>query len=104
MTAQTCSVQDVWYYMFAVRDPKQNEHKTLTETMRPKKILAIETTELPILVADVVKTSVHLFHVKGNQYFLDSTTKKLYTVVDGRPGSLYGIWDAESKTIQVLDG
>ena len=106
MTARTCSLRDVWFTMFAVspKGPKQVEQKHNAETMPPKKILAVETRELPILVADVVKTTVHLLHIADTQYFLDSVTKKLYTVVDGRPGSLYGVWDAETKTIQEVDG
>lgn len=105
MSIKTVPIQDVWYYMFA-QDPKRLLRSTpKVKRMPPKRVsvkktLAVETTDLPIAVSEVVRISVHLFHFNNTSYFIESQTNKLYNVVDGRPGSLVGIWNPESQTIQ----
>lgn len=64
------------------------------------KVEALESTELPILVSEVIRSSVHTLYIKGVKYFLDSKQKIVYTSLDNRPGEVYGSWDPETRTIQ----
>jgi hypothetical protein len=64
-----------------------------------KKAMAIESMDLPEIVESVVKIRVHKLVLEDQVYFLDSSTQKVYTVVEGRPGQLCGTWDPETRFI-----
>jgi hypothetical protein len=68
----------------------------ISATVKP---LAIESTEIPILVNEVQKRSVRKLHVGDTCYFLDAKTQEVFSVVDGKPGSLLGVWNPEERCV-----
>jgi len=78
------------------RKPKQNE---IVIPKSSKKIAAVESTDLPETVLSVVRIRVHRLIINDQPYFLDSSTNKLYAVVDGRPGELCGRWNPETHSM-----
>jgi hypothetical protein len=79
--------------------PKANPNPIVIPSA-PVATLAVETMQSPLQVSDVNQYSVHTFNVQGTEYFVDKVTKKLFEKVNGYPGKLVGIWNAESKQIQ----
>jgi hypothetical protein len=94
-----------------MKDPKPTEKKkpgpkpkgkplVIPPVVSPVRIGAIESTEIPIVPSDVQKIHVRKLYLGDASYFLNPKTKQLYAVVDGKPGVLCGIWNAEARTVQ----
>lgn len=80
--------------------PKQPKKPKLANVQQAsKKMLAVESTELPETVLSVVRIRVRKLLLENEVYFLDPSTNKVYTAIDGRPGQTCGTWDPERRTI-----
>jgi hypothetical protein len=70
---------------------------------RTGKTLAYESVEIPIVPGEIHRIVVKKLFVDDTLYFLETKTNKLYSVVDGRPGSLCGLWDPQGRQVQGLE-
>lgn len=61
---------------------------------------AVESTELPLTRIEVKRILVHKLTISTTEYFRSRDDKKLYTVVNGKPGVFCGYWNEE---LQVID-
>lgn len=66
----------------------------------PRKCLAIESSEIPLVPIEVIKRTVRKLHVGETCYFLDTKTKEVYSVVDEKPGARLGLWNAEERCVE----
>lgn len=84
------------------RGPKPKD-VTLTPTVsRVVPLQAYESTQIPLRVSEVKRIPVKKLYVNEAEYFLHASTNQLYTVVEGRPGTLCGTWNPQTKTVQEL--
>jgi len=65
----------------------------------PAPLEAYESLESPIKLEEIHRIVVRKLHVGGAQYFLDAKTNKLYSVLNGRPGTECGLWNPETREV-----
>jgi hypothetical protein len=66
------------------------------------KSMAIESTEIPLVVEEVQKRLVRKLHVGDTCYFLDGTTQEVFQNLDGKPGTLLGRWNADERRVDAI--
>lgn len=103
-------------YCVCPRTPKQAVERAVVEPMPPKKnaisvkppskpsashYQAIESTEIPLVASEVKRISVRKLHLENASYFLDPSSQQLYTIQDNKPGSPCGVWNPDTRTVQV---
>jgi hypothetical protein len=66
-------------------------------------LVAYESVGIPIVPLETKRICVKKLFVDDTMYFLDSKTNTLYTSVDGRPGSIRGLWDPQARHIHDVD-
>jgi hypothetical protein len=70
---------------------------------RTGQTLAYESAEIPIVPVEIHRIVVKKLFVDDTLYFLEPKTNKLYSVLDGRPGSVCGLWDPQGRQVQDVD-
>lgn len=63
------------------------------------KPLAFESSDIPLVPLEVIKRTVRKLHVGDTCYFLDTRTKEVFAVEDGKPGARLGVWNAEERCV-----
>lgn len=67
----------------------------------PGKLRAVETMDPPLSISTVTRICVHKLCVKDTWYYLDSKTQTVYECLENRPGERLGVWNPETKTLQI---
>lgn len=86
-------------------EPEQMGRKKKTVVVIPTpaaytgKPLAFESTEIPLVPVEVLRRTVRKLHVGDTCYFLDTKTKEVFSVHDGKPGARLGTWNAEERCV-----
>jgi hypothetical protein len=65
----------------------------------PVETQAVESMETPLQVSDIYRYELYTLHFEDREYFVDKQTKKLFEKVNGYPGKLVGLWNAQTKQI-----
>jgi hypothetical protein len=60
---------------------------------------AVESSETPLQVSNVVKYSIYTLIVGEQEYFVDRESKKIFEKINRYPGKLLGVWNAQTKQI-----
>jgi hypothetical protein len=74
-----------------------------TPVPRPSSLQAYESPDLPMRVSAIQRIRLKKLYVDEREYFLDSKTNKLYTVLENKPGQLCGVWNPHSPMFMLLN-
>ena len=77
--------------------PPKAKEKEKKKEVKAKHLLAIESTEASLEVADVVRICVTKKTIEGVDYYVENQTNKVYSIKDGQ---LQGIWNPETNSLQ----
>jgi hypothetical protein len=92
--------------------PKQKEKKKpgpkpkektapILVVAQQKQTLAYESNVMPLVPQEVKRIAVRKLFVGEAQYFVETKTNKLFTIVDGRPGCVCGSWNPQSRQVSL---
>jgi len=83
--------------------PKPKPKATVVPVQRTGPFVAYESVGIPIVPVETKRICVKKLFVDDTMYFLESKTNTLYASIDGRPGSICGQWDPQTRHIHTVD-
>jgi hypothetical protein len=81
--------------------PKPKEKTVPVAAPKQTQTYAYESAELPMMPQEVKRIAVRKLFVGETQYFLETKTNRLFSVVDGRPGCVCGSWNPQSRQVSL---
>ena len=85
------------------RGPKPKAKEILVSPpvmVRVGQVQAYESPDIPIRPSDITRISVKKLFVGDTLYFLETKTNKLFTCVEGKPGTCCGSWNPQTREVQ----
>ncbi len=80
--------------------PRQKNPNPIIVPIQTKKaVQAVESNVSPQKNVDVRRVVVAKLIVGNDEYFKDKETQQVYSVENGRPGQLLGVWNPQTRSI-----
>jgi hypothetical protein len=83
--------------------PKPKVSAAPQPVQRTGPFVAYESVGIPIVPVETKRICVKKLFVDDTLYFLESKTNTLYASIDGRPGSICGLWDPQTRHVHAVD-
>ncbi len=79
--------------------PRKKNPNPIIVPVPKKTVQAVESDALPQKNVEVRRVVVAKLIVGENEYFKDKETQQVYSMENGRPGQLLGVWDPQTRSI-----